>query len=78
MKFIIDFSQGISVDLLYSSDYIVVGVVSPVLWVLTFIVVYYWKQIMFRIYLHFYIKPNERMDKVKDPNEFDYDVFISH
>ena len=56
----------------------VVAVVSPVLWASAFILVYCWKEIKFRIYLRFDIKPNERMDKVKDPNEFDYDVFISH
>ena len=55
-----------------------VAVVSPVLRVLTFILVYYWKEIKFNIDLHFGIKLNQRMDKVKDPNKFDYDVFISH
>ena len=33
---------------------------------------------MFRIYIRFGIRPDQKMDKVKDADELDYDVFISY
>ena len=33
---------------------------------------------MFRIDIHFGIRPDQKMDKMKDANELDYDVFISY
>ena len=33
---------------------------------------------MFRIYICFGIRSDQKMDKMKDANKFDYDVFISY